>query len=246
MFRIIQTAALLIVVSFSGLSNATRTAESLVRAPGSIKAVVAAGPVVIDREVTWGLETSFEIGVTPVLELAAPLALGIRLMQAKPNSGLILGIGFVDMCITAEPEWLVVPSISLAGQARLGPEVALFGAIDVSGVEAMTDWVIPPLWSRGAVAFSVDLGPWVTLAAGFSFQRALRDTEPPKHTDKTGWFGNARFSLGAVRAKPFTNTPTLSVHVLDWLDVVALIRVSIDTDTRTTRSSWLLGFEFHR
>ena len=56
-----------------------------------------------------------------------------------------------------------------------------------------------------------------------------------------GWAGDARVSLLSARTEPFEELPTLAVHACPALDVVALVRVDIDLDTRTTDARYLLG-----
>ena len=66
---------------------------------------------------------------------------------------------------------------------------------------------------------------------------------PPEDAARTGWISDSRFSVGAVRAQPFYDLPTLSIHAARFIDIVVIARVDVDMETRTTDQRWLLGVE---
>ncbi len=231
-------------MTITGITRATKSTDPPVSTPGSVRAVVAAGPILMERDLTWDLEYSFKAGIVPALELAAPLALGIRVIDAGPGSGVCLGIGVVDLLVTPKKRVLYSPAIVLFGQARIGSGSALRAAVDLKGLEDGFKSEDHPGWLRGSFGLVIDFGPWVTLGAGFSFQRLIFGHQAPEGSPRTGWVGNSRFSVGAVRTQPFSPLPTLSIHITRFLSIVALLRFSYDTDTNTAENRWLLGLEF--
>jgi hypothetical protein len=95
------------------------------------------------------------------------------------------------------------------------------------------------------VALVIDAGPWLTVAGGVSHQRRVMGKGPPPGSRRTGWVGDARFSAGSVAAEPFRELPTLAIHAASWLDLIALVRVDVETDRGTTDLRLLAGAELH-
>lgn len=202
--------------------------------PGTARIDLAGGALALDREWTWGLEASLRVGLPARLEIAAPLALAVCLACNDTGSGLVLAGGVVDLWVSPGRRVLLAPALALTGQVRIAAYASLRLGFDLTGVEQGFFTGDHPGWVRGALALLVDVGPWLTAAAGFSHQRlALGDGAPPG-TRRTGWVGDARFSVGAVRTQPFAELPTLAVHVTDWLDLIGLVRVDVDLDRETT------------
>ena len=243
--RTLPIAALLAVVAVLG-TPATAAAEAeqpAVLPTGHVRAQAAAGPLVMDREWTWCLALRLGAGITDRIELALPLALNVLLIGDDEGSGLTLAAGIVDLWITEERAVLVRPSLIFAGRARVASEASFRGAVELSGVETWTFSGDHPAWVRGAVALVIDVGPWLTAAGGLSHQRLVFGEEPPPGARRPGWVGKARFSAGAVSAEPFRVLPTLAVHALAWLDVIALVRVGVDADGGSTDLRLLAGLE---
>ena len=225
---------------------ATSPSDQPVLDPGSLRVMAAGGAVYLDTDWTWGLEASLRVGVAPGVELAAPIALGVRIIDAGPGSGIFAGIGIVDLWVNSDKRVLLCPAVILAGQARMGAHSSLRAGVDITGAEEGFDKGDHQAWIRGSLAAVVNAGPWVTLAAGFAFQRRLLGGEPPNGIKRTGWVGDARFSIGSVRAQPFNEIPAISIHVAPFLDIILLFRLDIDTDVNTTDSRWLVGLELFR
>jgi hypothetical protein len=240
-FRLITAGLGLALFLATSNARATSSSDPAILKPGSVRTSVAGGLVVLDRDYTWDVDISFEVGLYKRVELVGPLALGICLVDIEPGSAVYFGGGVFDMRITPDGRLLYTPALALAGLARLGPEAALRLALDLTWLEEDFDGSDHPLWMRGAFGLVIDFGPWATVAAGASYQRILANGEVPDGAESTGWVGDSRFSAGAVRSQPFTDLPTISVHITDYLDVILLVRVDVDTDTETTDTRWLLG-----
>ncbi|MCP4605018.1 MAG: hypothetical protein GY847_31600 [Proteobacteria bacterium] len=246
MSRFATVAIWLVWMTYPDVVLAVSSTSPPILEPGHLRAIAAAGPAIMDRDVNVGLELSFEAGLASRLELAAPFALGLNLIDVWPGSAIYVGVGVVDLWVTREGRVLFSPSVALAGHARIGPETALRAAVDFTGVEEGFAKGDHPFWIRGSLAVIIDMGPWATLGMGFAYQRLAIGDEPPKGTEKTGWVSDSRFSFGAVRAQPFYDLPTLSIHLTDYLDIVLIARVDIDANTRTTDSRWLFGLELKK
>jgi len=100
-----------------------------------------------------------------------------------------------------------------------------------------------PWWLRGNLALLIGMGPYLTVAGGFAYQRHMFGGAAPDGSRRTGWVGDARVSIGSVRSQPFEDLPTIAVHAAGWLDIIALARVDIDTDSNTTDARFLAGFK---
>jgi hypothetical protein len=201
--------------------------------PGTARIDLAGGGLMLERDWSWGLEASLRVGLPARFEVAAPLALGVCLV-CEEGSGLVIGGGVVDLWITEQRKLLLATAVALSGQVRVATSASVRLSFDLTGVERGFFTGAHPGWIRGAMALLIDVGPWLTASAGFCHQRlAIGDGAPPG-TRRAGWVGDARFSVGAVRTHPFAETPTLAVHVVDWLDIIALVRADIDLDTETT------------
>jgi hypothetical protein len=239
------TAALLAVAAALCVPNhaAAEAEQPAVLPAGEVRAQAAGGPLVIDREWTWGLALNLSAGISERVELALPLALNVLLIGDERGSGITIGAGVVDLWITEDHEMLFSPALFLAGRARVAAEASFRGAVDLTGVEEWTFEGRHPGWVRGTVALVIDMGPWLTVAGGLSHQRKVMGGDPPPGSRRAGWVGDARFSAGAVSAEPFRALPTLAIHTVDWLDVIALARVDIDSDRGSTDLRLLAGLE---
>lgn len=243
--RALRTAAILIAATWlcRPQAAAAEAEQPMVPAPGDVRVQAAAGPLVIDRDWTWGLALTISAGIADRVELALPLALNLQLIGDDEGSGIAIAAGITDLWITERRAVLLSPAVVLAGRARVAVEASLRGAIDFRSVD---DWTFAgehPVWVRGAVALVIDMGPWLTVAGGLSHQRLVMGQGAPRGARRAGWVGDARFSAGAVSAEPCRELPTLAIHVLDWLDVIALVRVDIDSDRGSTDLRLLAGAE---
>ncbi len=236
----------LVCLTIPVASRAIDSAAPAVLQPGGMRIIAAAGPAIIARDTTFDIEASFRVGLAERVELAAPLALGIRLVDAWPGSALYLGVGVVDLSITPDSRVLFSPSAMLAGHIRLGHESALRAAFDLTGAEESFSGNRHPFWLRGSLAVLIDMGPWLTLAGGIAYQRLTVGGDPPDDAHSTGWVSDSRFSVGAVRSQPFYDLPTLSIHVASFFDIIVIMRVDIDMETRTTDQRWLFGMELKK
>jgi hypothetical protein len=245
--RFVPAAICVALIAGPVFARAESSTDPPLLEPGDLKAVAAGGPITIARDLTWDIEASFRVGLASGVELAAPLALAVRLIDISPGSAIFLGAGIVDLSFTEEGRVLWAPSAMLAGQARLGPESAFRAAFDITGAEEGFDGPDHPFWMRGSLAFLIDFGPYVTLAAGFAYQRrALGHGPPPDGVRRTGWVSDSRISLGAVRSQPFHDLPTLSIHMAGFFDIVFLMRFDIDMETETTDARYLVGLELKK
>jgi hypothetical protein len=208
---------------------------------GAFRIAAAGGAAVVDRGWTHAAEASVRAGLPHGLELAGPLALGIALHDSGDGSGVALGAGVVDAWITAAGGALWSPAAALYGQVRTATSASLRAAFDLTGVEEIGGGGEHPAWIRGAAALLIDVGPYVTVAAGVSYQRRLLGEEAVAAARPLGWAGEARVSLGAVRTQPFDELPTLAIHCGRVVDVIAIMRVDVDMDRRTTDARYLLG-----
>lgn len=209
--------------------------------PGRFRVGIAGGAASADRDWTYAAELSARAGISRRLELAGPLALGIALFDAGDGSGLALGGGIVDAWVAGDGAFLWSPAVALAGRFRTAASASLRAAVDLTGAERDLARGEHPAWIRGAAALLIDMGPYATIAVGASYQRRLAGEEGAERLGEVGWAGDARVSLLAVRTEPFEELPTLAVHVIPALDVVAIVRIDIDLDTRTTGARCLVG-----
>lgn len=245
MYQLILTcwlAILFIPATVLGLDSA----EALVLRPGEMRSRVSAGVGMLDRNASFALDFSLEIGVADGVQLAAPAALGVRVIEAHPGSGLYLGAGITDLYVSETGDFFYTPVVAIYGQARLGHESAVRGGIDFLGVEQAPSGEDHPFWLRGALAVVIDFGPWVTFAAGVSYQRQIVRGSVPENPGTLSWVGDSRISVGAVRCQPFASLPTLSVHLHPFVDLIVLMSFDVDMNARTSNSWWLLGVELKR
>ena len=209
---------------------------------GAFRVTAAGGAAMTDRAWTYAAEISARAGVSHGIEIAGPLALGVSLYDSGNGSGVVLGAGVVDLWVTEQGKVLWSPAAALSGQIRLATSASLRASVDLTGVEQGGAGGEHPAWLRGAVALLIDVGPYVTVAAGVSYQRRLFGEETiSAAVRELGWAGDARVSLGAVRTQPFDELPTLAIHCGEVVDIVAILRADVDVDSRTTDARYLLG-----
>jgi len=209
---------------------------------GAFRIAAAGGAAMTDRAWTYAAEISARAGLSHGIEIAGPLALGVSLYDSGLGSGVVLGAGVVDLWVTERGKILWSPAAMLSGQIRTATSASLRASVDLTGVEQGGGGGEHPAWIRGAVALLIDVGPYVTIAAGVSYQRRLFGEETISAAARElGWAGDARVSLGAVRTQPFDELPTLAVHCGKVVDIVAILRADVDMDSRTTDARYLLG-----
>jgi hypothetical protein len=238
---IASLAALCAVASIPRLAAAQEAGDPPTLPAGAFRIVAAGGAAAVDRAWTYAAEASVRAGLSHGVELAGPLAIGVALVDTGRGSGLVLGAGVVDLWITEGGAVLWSPAAALSGRFRTATSASLRASIDLTGVERGGGGGDHPAWLRGGVALLIDVGPFVTVAAGVSYQRRLVGEGAPPAARALGWAGDARVSIGAVRAQPFDELPTLAIHCGKVVDVVAILRVDVDVDRRTTDARYLLG-----
>ena len=192
-----------------------------------------------DLHFAWDLH--LRAGINSRLEIAFPLGFVIEALRLSPGSSLLIGVGALDFSWPEVQRFFYAPALFATASLRLGPEARLFVSADVMGVETFDSGDPHSLWLRGATGLVLDLGPWLTIAGGVAYQRAIVDNGIPDGAKRTGWVGNARVSLGAVRAHPLYELPTLAVHLSTHIDLIALVRFDVDTDTDTNSGRYLAG-----
>jgi hypothetical protein len=235
---------LLAAVLALAASRAGAEAETgVVLEPWSARLGAVAGAV--DRDRAWGfdLDAWLRIGLPGGLELAMPLALAVALIDDRDGSGLALAAGVLDLWIDGDSRLLLQPGAALAGRARIGREASLLLALDITGAEPADFDGSHPGWVRGAVGLAIDMGPWLTVAAGWAYQRLVLEGAGDGELRDSGFAGDARVSVGAVRCQPFQDLPTLAIHAAPWLDLVVLVRADIDTDRGSTDARFLAGLQ---
>jgi hypothetical protein len=235
-----------LIAAALGLAAPAAFAEAgtgVVLEPWHARLGVAAGAV--DRDHAWGfdLDAWLRLGLPMGLELAAPLALAVALLDDEDGSGLALAAGILDLWIDADRRLLLQPGVALAGRARVGREASLLLQLDFTGAERADFSGEHPGWLRGGVGLAIDLGPWLTVAAGGAYQRRVLGGDAGGELGDAGFAGDARLSLGAVRCQPFQHLPTLSIHAAPWIDVIVLVRADIDTDRGSTDARFLAGLQ---
>lgn len=243
--RFIIAALLAFCALFTPGKAAADAQDGAVLPPGDFRVVAAGGAVSMDNEWTWTIEASFRAGLPFGLEIAAPLALAIEIVGTPGGSGLVLAGGVTDMWVTEDGRFLWTPAAILYAQIRAAYSASLRAAFDLTGVEEDFDGGDHPAWIRGSVALLIDMGPYLTIAAGFSYQRKLIGEGAPDGTERPGWVGDARFSIGAVRSSPFEDLPTFAIHTAPWLDIIGMVRADVDSDTETSDIRLLMGLRMN-
>jgi hypothetical protein len=241
----------LILICFIGLAIpdyalAARSIDSPVLDPARFRATLGGGVARLSSDLFFDFDARLEVGIGPGIEIATPLALGVRLVGTADGSSLYLGLGIVDFAVTSSAQLLFAPAVALAGKARLGPESALLLAFDITGVEEGVLRRDHPFWLRGSLAVAIDVGKWVSIFYGIAYQRRASDGTPPLKFAEPGWVSDSRISFGSVRAQPFGDIPVLAIHVFPSTDFVFMTRADIDPERRTTDLRALVGLEHTR
>jgi len=233
--------SIILVVALPSQRAMADAADPVVLPLGDFRLAAAAGPVSLQGEWTWGLEASVRVGLPFGFEFGGPLALGYSLISTNSGAGLMLSAGVVDMWVTDDGRYLWTPAAILSAQLRAAHSASLRIAFDITGVEEGLGGGDHPAWWRGAVALLIDMGPFLTISMGVSHQRLFVGEGAPVGSRRSGWVGDARLTLGAVRAQPFEELPTVAVHLTDWISIIGLVTFAIDTDLRTTDARYLAG-----
>jgi hypothetical protein len=238
-FTAVASSLAVVMIGGASLADAERPATL---APGDLSMAVAGGGVSLDRDWTWGLEASVRAGLPLGLEFALPLALAVDIHSTEAGSGLVLAGGAVDMWVAGDGPLLWTPAIILAARIRAASTASVRAAVDLTGIEEGLGAEDHPWWLRSSLALLIDMGPYLTVAAGMAYQRHMFGGWAPEAARRAGWAGrDARISIGAVRSQPFEDLPTIAVHVTSWLAVIALVRLDIDTDTDTVDARYMGG-----
>jgi hypothetical protein len=210
---------------------------------GGVRGVAAGGVSFIDRHSNFNEEISLRVGLGTRLEIAAPLALCVLVLDAGDKGGVTFGIGVPDLFVNSEGRLLYSPTAVVGGKVRIGREASLWAAFDFTGAEQGIQRKDHALWMRGSLSLAIDFGRFATIAFGASYQRMVVDGLHPEGLEKAGWAADARISFGGVRAQPFTELPVLSIHLQRYLDLITMVRVDIDLHTATSNTLWLTGIE---
>ena len=227
--------------------GAAETHEPAVLSSGEIRCNAAGGVTILDRVAEFGHELSFGVGLTQRVAYAAPLALGIRLIDARDRVTVYVGGGIVDWFITRDAVFLYSPSATLASQVRIGPSYVFRAALDITGAEEGLQRGGHGAWFRGAAAVLLDLGEFASLTIGIGYQRRIVGKTPVAESiDRLGWIGDARVSIGSVHSQPFTELPTISIHMQPYMDLIAITRFDFNTSDNTTDSRFLVGIQLKR
>ncbi len=244
MYRIVLVVSLFALFLAPLTAVADESSEPRWLVPGEFRALAAGGVAIVDRDVNLGMEGSLEVGLLPALTLAGPAALTLRVIETKPGSGLYLSGGITDLSITTDYHVLCTPSLILGSQAILGPESTLRASMDLTTVLRDVEFQSPGAWIRGSVAILIDFGPWATVAAGVSYQRVVAGGGQDRPDIVTaGYVSDSRITLGSVRSQPFYDLPTLSVHISESIDVIAIARFDIDIQRDVNDNRFLVGLE---
>ena len=129
----------IVVLVFPSAAKSWDAATSPVLDPGGIRSRVMTGIGVLDRDPAFAGNVTFEIGVADGVELAAPLAVGVKVIETEPGSGIYLALGLTDLFIAKSGDIFYTPALALSGQARLGRESSrlIFGVIQYRRASAM-------------------------------------------------------------------------------------------------------------
>ena len=241
-----RIAGLFLLVAAMGAASPATGAEAgigVVLEPWNARLGVAAGAVSRDRSWDYDMDAWLRVGLPGGIELAAPLALAVALFDDGDGSGLALAAGVFDLWIGGDRRLLLQPGAALFGRARVGREASLMLQVDLTGAERIDSGGDHPGWLRGAGGLAIDMGPWLTVAAGGAYQRRVFEGEADDGLRQSGFAGDARVSVGAVRCQPFQDLPTLAIHVSPLLDIVVLVRIDIDTDRGGVDARYLAGVQ---
>jgi len=238
---IFAAGVMLVVAAFARPAASGEADAPMVLAPSRFRIAAAGGIASVDRVWTYTTEISARAGISHNLELAGPLALCFALMDASNGSGLVLGGGIVDAWISESGGFFWSPAVALAGRFRTSVTSSLRAAFDITGAERDFASGAHPAWMRGAAALLIDAGPYATIAMGTSYQRRLAEGADVAEVRDLGWAGDARISLLSVRTELAEELPLLAVHVTPVFDIIAIVRIDIDMNTRTTDVRSLVG-----
>jgi hypothetical protein len=234
------------ILGWSAPSTASDSQTSPLLAPGAFRFTAAGGVAAIDRDSSFDGDFTFKVGLADRLMLAAPLALGIRLVDLGGDGAVYLGAGIVDLYVDEGPRVAYSPQAVLAAWVRMGYEVSFRAAVDVTGAEVGMRRGEHGLWFRGGGALMVDFGEFATFAMGCTYQRVVKEGFRDPLIDELGWVGDARVSVGSVAVDPFSTLPALAVHMQSFLDLIAIVLFDVDTDLSSTHARFLLGFSLER
>lgn len=240
-YHLLPVLCLLGTGSLPGPAEAMSSQNAPLLPTAQSQITAAGGVALLDSSPFLAIEGVLRFGLSDWCEIGLPGTLALRVLPLGPGSAVFAALGVSDLWFDSKGRILLPWSGALAAQTRFGPESATQFSLDISGVEKLPQSGKHPLWLRGSAALIVDFGPYLTLAAGFSYQRALYDTGPIAGVRRGGFAGDARFSVGAVRSHPHYDLPTISAHLIGPVDIIGIIRIDVDVDTRTTDSRWLFG-----
>jgi hypothetical protein len=244
--RILASWTATAVLVFSVNVVALQSHDPALLGPGQVRGVAAGGISVIDRRSHFYPEAALKVGMGARLEVTAPLALGVLIIDAGEQGGLVLGGGVPDLYVSSEHKLLYPPTVAVSGKARIGREAMLLAAVDLTFLEEGFERGEHPAWIRGAVSVVIDFSTYATLAFGLAHQRIVVEGALPEDAERTGWVGDARISFGSVHSGTFTELPTLSVHLQPYFDLIMIARFDVDLHTSTTNTNWLFGVELRR
>lgn len=242
--RLAIAATIFWVVSLAPLNSwAVDSHDPVAFERGMIQGTGAGGVARLGDQSVFVYCASARFGLGAGFEVSTPLAMSARVIDGGDRGGLVLGVGVPDAALGGGGRLLYAPMAALLGKVRIGPESALYAALDLAGAEIGIRRGRHPLWLRGSLALVIDFGRAATVGFGLAHQRLVADGEHPQGLDRVGWAGDSRVSFGAVRALPFSDVPTLSVHLQRYLDLIVMVRFDVDLDERSSTARTLIGFE---
>lgn len=244
--RLDRYAVLLALLLTANSTRAAESSDSILLARGRVQGGIAGRVSASDGNAKFSLDGFLRVGIGARLEIAAPLAVQVLLVDGGALGGIVLGLGVPDACISSERRLLFSPVAAIAGRVHIGHESALLGALDVTGAEEGLQRGRHSAWLRGGLGLMIDFGSYATLGFGVAHQREVASGEHPEGLYETGWAGDFRVSFGAVRAMPFSDLPTLSIHLQEYLDLITSVRFDIDLDTNLFGTRMIVGVELRR
>ncbi|MBN2344177.1 MAG: hypothetical protein JXX29_21450 [Deltaproteobacteria bacterium] len=235
------TGALMII--FTATTFAQSSESPITPGAGEGRIWGSGGVIQLDQNWTWYADGGFHAGITNRISIGFPLAISFALLKNAPTEVAVTG-GVTDFWSTQLNRWLYTPSAHITAKSHLSHEAGAYYSVDYTHVQ--TNFNKSPGFLRGAAAFWVDMGPYLSWCIGISYQRILVKRPFTEELHRSGLAGAQRVTLGSVRATPFNDLPVLTINTGTLLSFIIHARLDIDTDTDTTDARILGGIQFSR